>query len=256
MKDMAQSRTLIVIPAHNEMENLPHVFEGLREHAGDLDVVVIDDASTDETPAVAARLGAEVVRLPCNLGYGGAVQTGFKYALKKGYDFAVMMDADGQHDPADISPLLSPVIAGQADLAIGSRFLGVTDYQVGRVRRLGMRIFGAIVGHFTGRPVTDPTSGFQALNDRVLRFFARDNYPYDYPDADTLLLLHYAGFRVREVPAHMKARQVGDSMHHSTWRIFYYIFKMFLSIFIILLRQRTHGTPGKAAKAEEKAHEV
>ncbi|MFH1084371.1 MAG: glycosyltransferase family 2 protein [Chloroflexota bacterium] len=231
-------RAVIIMPAHNEAANLPHVLNELRHVAPDLDVAVIDDYSSDETPAVARQLGAQVISLPCNLGYGGAVQTGFKYAAERGYDFAVMMDADGQHDPSYIRALLAPVMAGEADVCIGSRFLGRADYAVGWAKRLGMRAFAALATRFTHRPVTDPTSGFQALNRRVLCFFARDNYPTDYPDTDTLLTLHYAGLRVQEVPVVMRERIAGFSMHRS-WKVIYYLFKMMLSIVVILIRHRT-----------------
>jgi glycosyltransferase involved in cell wall biosynthesis len=235
---MVGTRVLVIMPAHNEAQNLPKVLSELRSTLPDVDVVVVDDYSSDETATVARNLGAQVLSLPCNLGYGGAVQTGFKYAVERGYDYAVMLDADGQHDPACVPALLAPVLAGEADVAVGSRFLGSVEYKVGWPKRLGMRIFAGIVAHFSKRPVTDPTSGFQALNRAALRFFARDNYPSDYPDADTLLLLNYAGFRVVEVPVRMRGRLAGFSMH-SSWRILYYIFKMFLAIFIVLLRQKT-----------------
>lgn len=235
---MLGAKVLVIMPAHNEAQNLPQVLRELRAVFPEADVVVIDDYSSDETAAVAASLGAQVIGLPCNLGYGGAVQTGFRYAVERGYDYAVMLDADGQHDPTYVPGLLAPVLAGEADVAVGSRFLGSVEYKVGWAKRLGMRIFAGIVAHFSKRPVTDPTSGFQALNRKALRFFARDNYPSDYPDADTLLLLNYAGFRVVEVPVRMRGRLAGLSMH-SSWRILYYIFKMFLAIFIILLRQKT-----------------
>jgi glycosyltransferase involved in cell wall biosynthesis len=202
--------------------------------------VIIDDYSSDDTAAVAARLGAHVVSLPCNLGYGGAVQTGFKYAVERGYDYGIMMDADGQHDPASAPELVAPVWAGEADVAVGSRFLGASTYDPGWARRLGMRVFGAIVAHISSRTITDPTSGYQALNRKVLRFFARDNYPTDYPDADTLLLLHYARFRVVEVPVHMRPRIAGVSMHGS-WKVFYYVFKMLLALMMVVLRQKTHN---------------
>ena len=276
---MAECKILIIMPAHNEAENLPyvfeelnHAFERLRPTLPQIDVVVIDDYSSDETAAVAARLGATVVRLPCNLGYGGAVQTGFKYAVQYGYDYGVMMDADGQHDPACIPDLLAPVLAGEVDVAIGSRFLPVgglaaqasdaggwvrtAAYKTTWAKRLGMILFAKIVAHFSHRPVTDPTSGFQAMNSDLLAFFARDNYPSDYPDADTLLLLNYAGFRVAEVPVCMRERLAGVSMHTS-WRIFYYIFKMLLSIFVVLLRQKTNGNARRrrsAARAAKASH--
>ena len=148
--------------------------------------------------------------------------------------------------PASIATLLEPVLAGKADIAIGSRFLGRMEYSAGWIRRLGMEVFGAIVERCTGRHVTDPTSGFQAMNADVLSFFARDNYPSDYPDADTLLLLNYAGFRAIEVPVCMRGRMAGVSMH-SSWKSVYYVFKMFLSIMMVLLRQRTNGNARRRA---------
>lgn len=234
----ALRRTIIVMPAYNEAQNLPRVLGELRQCLPAVDVVVINDASLDETAAVARAGGAQVVSLPCNLGYGGAVQTGFRYALEQGYDLAVMLDADGQHDPRCVPALLAPVAAGEADVAIGSRFLGRAEYSVGWPRRLGMALFGGIVARITGRRVTDPTSGFQALNRRVLSLFARDDYPSDYPDADTLLTMHYAGLCVVEVPVTMRERLAGVSMHAS-WRTIYYTLKMVLSIFIVFLRSRT-----------------
>ena len=250
-------RAIAILPAHNEAENLPGVLAELFRHVPGLDVMVIDDASDDATASVAAQAGAQVVRLPCRLGYGAAVQTGFRFAKERGYEYAVMLDADGQHDPECIPALLAPVIAGEADTAIGSRFLGTMEYKSSWVRRAGMAMLAAIVTRFTGRRVTDPTSGFQALNRQVLCFFARDNYPSDYPDADTLLLLHYAGFRVVEVPVRMRDRLAGASMH-SSWRIIYYIFKMLLSILTVLLRHRTLGTtnhpPNSGAATGHRTH--
>lgn len=234
-----ESRTIIVMPAHNEAGNIERVIAELRQAVQGLDFVVIDDYSSDDTAAVAERMGAEVVRLPCNLGYGGAVQTGFRYAVQRGYDYAVMMDSDGQHDPRSVPALLEVVESGEADVALGSRFLGRMEYRSSWVRRIGMSIFSHLVSVATGRHFTDATSGLQALNREVLEFFSRDNYPVDFPDADTIILLHYAGFRVKEVPVTMRERISGESMHASLKPI-YYVFKMALAIFIVMLRQRTH----------------
>ena len=234
-----ESRTIIVMPAHNEAGNIERVITELRQTVQGLDFVVIDDYSSDDTVDVAERMGAEVVRLPCNLGYGGAVQTGFRYAIQRGYDYAVMMDSDGQHDPRSVPALLKVVESGEADVALGSRFLGRMEYRNSWVRQLGMSIFSCLVSAATGRHFTDATSGLQALNREVLEFFSRDNYPVDFPDADTIILLHYAGFRVKEVPVTMRERISGESMHASLKPI-YYVFKMALAIFIVLLRQRTH----------------
>jgi glycosyltransferase involved in cell wall biosynthesis len=233
---------LLILPAHNEASNLPRVIPEARAAAPGYDLLVIDDGSRDATAAVAASLGAEVVTLPVNLGYGGAVQTGFRYAVEHGYDLAVVMDADGQHDPAGIHPLAETVLSGQADVAVGSRFRGRMAYQQPWIKRVGMRLFAWTVARITQREVTDPTSGFQALNRDALRFFAYDNYPVDYPDADTLLVLHYAGFRVTEVPVTMRERLSGVSMH-SGWKPFYYVLKMWLAIAMVVLRQQTHVSP-------------
>jgi glycosyltransferase involved in cell wall biosynthesis len=234
----APTRRLIIMPAHNEAGNLPRVLPELRAAAPAFDLLVVDDGSRDRTAAVARELGAAVVTLPVNLGYGGAVQTGFRYAVRQGYQLAVVMDADGQHDPAGIPALAEPVELGRADVAIGSRFQGTMTYRQPWLKRVGMRVFAWTVSRITGQPVTDPTSGFQALNRDALRFFADDNYPVDYPDADTLLVLHYAGFRVTEVPVTMRERLSGISMH-SGWRPIYYVLKMWFAISIVLLRQKT-----------------
>ncbi len=232
-------RRILIMPAHNEAENIERVLQEVRQVAPPLDIVVINDASTDDTARRAARMGATVISLPCNLGYGGAVQTGFRYAVEHGYGVGVLMDADGQHDPRGIAALLDVVESGQADLALGSRWLGSITYDAGRLRRLGMAFFRCIVSAIIRQRVTDPTSGFQALSPRLMRFFARDNYPSDFPDADTIIILHYAGFRLKEVPVTMRGRMSGVGMHASLKPI-YYVIKMVLSIAIVLLRQHTH----------------
>ena len=232
-------KRLIIMPAHNEAVNLPAVISELHTVAPDYDLLVVDDGSRDQTRAIAKGLGAAVVSLPVNLGYGGAVQTGFRYAARHDYDLAVVMDADGQHDPAGVDLLAGKVASGEVDVAVGSRFRGQMDYRQPWIKRTGMKLFAWTVSRITGHTVTDPTSGFQALNRDALRFFADDNYPVDYPDADTLLVLHFAGFRVEEVPVTMRERLGGVSMH-SGLRPIYYIFKMWLAIGVVLLRQKTH----------------
>lgn len=237
---MNDVRRLIIMPAHNEAANLPHVIPELRQAVADWDLVVIDDGSRDGTPRIARSLGATVVSLPVNVGYGGAVQTGFRYGVRHGYDLCVVIDADGQHDPAGIPRLADAVLSGEADVAIGSRFRGRMAYHQPWVKLVGMRLFAWTVSRVTGRQVTDPTSGYQALNAAAMRFFAFENYPIDYPDADTLLILHYAGFRVIEVPVTMRERLSGISRMHSGLKPFYYVGKMMLAIAMVLLRQKTH----------------
>ena len=238
-------KILVIIPAHNEASNIGHVLAEIKAamrtavSPQPVTVLVVDDCSTDETAAVAAQGGARVLRLPNNLGYGGAVQAGFRYAVHYGYDFGVLMDADGQHDASCIGDLLQMVQSGEADVVLGSRFLGRMEYKTTFAKRVGTAIFRTLVSRLTGQRITDPTSGFQALNRDTMTFFATDNYPVDFPDADTILLLHFAGFRVAEVPVIMRERLSGQSMH-SSWKPVYYVFKMFLAILIVLLRQTTH----------------
>lgn len=250
--NMAAAKTLVIIPAHNEARNLGQVLDGISNLELPVDVLVVDDYSTDETASVAARLGARVLRLPCNLGYGGAVQSGFRYAVHYGYDNGVMMDADGQHSASNIPDLLRVVQSGEADVALGSRFLGRMDYRTSLAKRVGMAFFSQVVSRLIGQRITDATSGFQAMNREVMAFFAADNYPVDFPDADTILLLHFAGFRLQEVPVVMRERLSGESMH-SSWKPLYYLAKMFLSIFIVLLRQKTRRNavrPSRMASRE------
>ena len=228
------------MPAHNEEGNLTRVINEVRQVAPSLDIVVIDDASNDGTAILAERLGAKVVSLPCNLGYGGAVQTGFRYAVENAYPVGVLMDADGQHDPRGIADLLAVVESGEADVALGSRFLGRLEYNAGAVRRIAIAFFRSIVSAIIHQRITDPTSGFQAMTYRVMRFLGADNYPSDFPDADTIIVLAYAGLRLKEVPVTMRERMSGVSMHANLKPV-YYVVKMLLSIFIVLLRQRTHA---------------
>jgi glycosyltransferase involved in cell wall biosynthesis len=226
---------VIIIPAYNEASRVASTIAGIRKFT-DADVIVVSDGSTDNTVNEASEAGATVVELPFNLGYGAALQTGFKYALKMGYRFAVQMDADGQHDPSAIQSLIEPVIKGEVDVTIGSRFLRRGDYKAPFLRRIGMSFFAFIASIFTGKRVTDPTSGFQALNSKVMKFYASDAYPVDYPDADVIIMLHRRGIRLSEIPVAMK-RSVGKVSMHSGLKPFYYTFKMLLSILVTLLRR-------------------
>ena len=229
----------IIIPAYNEAERISATLTEIRRYS-DADIIVVSDGSADGTAKEARVLGAKVIELPFNLGYGAALQTGFKYALSKGYRFAVQMDADGQHDPSAIQALIEPVSRGHVDITLGSRFLGGGDYKAPFARRVGMILFSIIVRVVTGRKVTDPTSGFQAMNRRVMEFYASDAYPTDYPDADVIIMLHRRGFTFKEVPVIMK-RLPGKVSMHSGLKPFYYTFKMLLSIFVTLLRGRREG---------------
>jgi len=227
---------LVIIPAHNEAKSIGEVIRGVEEVLPSAQILVINDASADNTSSASSDAGAKVISLPFNLGYGAALQTGFKFALEKGYSYVVQLDADGQHNPKDIPKILESVLKGDADVVIGSRFLKKGDYQSGLARRIGISFFGAIASFFARQKITDPTSGFQALNKKVIEFFATDRYPDDFPDADVLIMLHRAGFKIAEVPVRMNPSTSKKSMH-SGLKPIYYIFKMLLSIFVTLLRR-------------------
>jgi glycosyltransferase involved in cell wall biosynthesis len=230
---------IILIPAFNEERRIAGVIRDIKSAVPGADVLVVNDGSRDGTAAVAGHAGAIVVSHPFNMGYGAAIQTGYKYARDKGYDHLVQLDADGQHDPACIPSLLAPVIEGVADIAIGSRFLG-SSYRPPLARRAGMALFRRIVSLVTGLSVTDTTSGFQAFNRDVILFFATDIFPVDYPDADMLIMLHRAGFRMTEVPVRMFENSEGTSMHNGI-KPLYYMFKMLLSICVTLMREKGKG---------------
>jgi glycosyltransferase involved in cell wall biosynthesis len=237
-------KTVVLIPAYNEERQIAAVIASVRRSAPDCDILVVNDGSRDTTAEVASAAGATVVSHPFNMGYGVAIQSGYKYAFAKGYDFLAQIDGDGQHDPAFIPTLLAPVVSGETDFALGSRFLQQESYRPSFSRRLGILFFRRLVSVLIGREITDPTSGYQAMNREVIRFFTGDVFPCDYPDADMLVTLNMAGFRLRELPVRMYANQEGKSMH-SGLKPLYYVFKMCLSILVTLLRRRSFYQRGR-----------
>lgn len=228
--------TMVLLPAHNEARQIARLVAGVREACSEARIVVVDDGSGDNTAAEAASAGATVLRHPFNMGYGVALQTGYKYALREGFEYLVQLDADGQHDPAGIAVLLERVRSGRCDLCVGSRFLEGETYRVPAARRAGMILFRRVASLLVGQTITDPTSGFQAMNRRVLDFYARDLYPVDYPDTDVLVLLHRNKFAIAEAPVHMHAPD-GVASLHSGARPVYYLFKMALDIPLNLIRR-------------------
>ena len=230
-------KALVLVPAYNESARIARVLAGIRAAVPQAALLVVDDGSADDTAAVARAAGARVVRLPFNLGAGVAAQTGYKLAVREGYDCVVQLDADGQHEPADIPALLGVIARGEADVAIGSRFLGApTAYRAGVLRRTGMGLFGVLAWLLTGVRFSDVTSGFRAFSGDVARFVATEWYPTDYADADVLITLRRAGFRLRDVPVRMYARAGGRSMHAGL-RPVYYVFKMLLSVALAPVRR-------------------
>lgn len=231
------SDTLVIIPAYNEADGIAAVIENIRTAVPSADILVVNDGSRDETADMAKKAGAVVLSHTFNMGYGVTIQTGYKYAYAHGYDYLVQIDGDGQHDPSFIPELLAPVKSGDVDFAIGSRFLWFDSYRPSFSRRLGILFFRKLVTVIIGRSITDPTSGFQAFNRSVVKFFTTDVFPCDYPDADMLITLNLAGFRMRELPVRMFANPSGKTMH-SGIKPLYYMFKMCLSIVVTLLRNR------------------
>ena len=230
-------RRLAIVPARNEAEAVGAVVSELRAFDPVLDVVVIDDGSTDATADRAAAAGASVIRLPYNLGIGGAVQTGFKYALAHGYDVVIRLDGDGQHDPREIPNLLAPLARGEADVVVGSRFAGGDgDYRAPFARRAGIRWFAQLVSLLTRQKLTDTTSGFQAVNARAIRLFAAD-YPHDYPEVEAAVMVVRHRLRIVEVPARMRGRETGSSSI-TALRSLYYAIKVTLALFVGVFRRR------------------
>ena len=246
-------RTLVIIPAKDEEASLPRVLAELRRTAPGLDVVVVDDGSTDGTARVARQGGAVVLSLPFNLGIGGALRAGFRYAVRYGYDRGLQLDGDGQHDPAQIPTLLAAHVDG-ADMVVVNRFGGQSQsYQLGRVRARAMAFMRFLVREFSGKAFTDTSSGFRAFNRDVLAFFARD-YPAEYLESvEALLLACGAGFRVDEVPVRMLNRAHGDPSHRRFTLLFHYL-RLVLVITVSASRRRrptvpAAGRPGAAPLA-------
>lgn len=229
------SKGLIIIPAYNEEENIAGVLEDIRRYGYDLDIVVINDGSKDHTGEVARKAGVTVIDHFYNIGYGGALQTGYKYAVAKDYDYIVQFDADGQHNPVYIRTISELMESGAYDIVIGSRFMdGVRNVSWGKV--LAINFFRFIIRVSTGVALTDPTSGLQGLHREVVQYYTEmGNFPEDYPDADTLIWMLKKKYRVYEFPVDIKQRASGKSMHHGLKSV-YYCLKMMVSILVVLLR--------------------
>ena len=240
--------TLILIPAHNERGRLGRVLQQVRATGIDADIAVVDDGSTDDTAAEARAWGARVLQHPFNLGYGAALLTGYMHAQQRGYARVVQIDGDGQHDARSMPRLLAALDDG-ANVAIGSRYLEGTPPRTTFLRRLGSRLLAWITTHWTGTRVTDPTSGYQAIDALALAELANDGFPEDYPDADVLIGLARAGLVLVEVPVVMHERRGGVSMHHGG-RVVYYAYKMLLTLALLPVRRRAPYRAQRAQRAE------
>lgn len=234
-------RVLVIIPAYNEEETIGDVLFALHEQAPGYDVLVVDDGSQDRTAdTVRAHEDVRLVRLPYNLGIGGAMQTGFKYALRYGYDIAVQCDADGQHPVEAIPALVERLARDDADLVIGSRYVANSAYTPSLGRRVGKSILSRLVDGLIGGGITDTTSGFRAANHKALTIFA-ERYPDDYPEAEALVILHMAGLSAVEIPVNMHPRKGGVTSIKPPHAA-YYMIKVGLAIFVDLFRKQTRTT--------------
>ena len=234
-------RLLILIPSYNEEKNLPAVLkklqtekESLSTDIWDIDILVINDGSGDNTEQVAKETGVQVVSLPINLGYGAALQTGFKYACLRDYDAVFCMDADGQHRPEDLKVMMEEFQGGEFEVILGSRFVVDTGYRSNFFRRLGIRMFSWVLRILSGKKIADVTTGLQLLDKRVVHLLAEE-YPHDFPDTQVLLMLSLVGFRIKEVPVTVKQRVYGTSMHSSIQSLLYPL-RNSLAIVLTLLR--------------------
>jgi glycosyltransferase involved in cell wall biosynthesis len=228
-------KVLVVLPARNEEVSVGEVLRSIRQLYPHFSILVVNDASRDQTAKIVLRYpGVLLMNLPFWMGYGGALQAAYKYACRNEFDAVIQMDADGQHDPSSVETLLQNL--DQADVVVGSRFLSERGYRMPLFRRFGC-LFLSIVGQrLTGMRITDPTSGFQALNRKALRLAIQDSYPMDYPDLDVLILMHRHRLKVVEIPVTMR-RSVGKSGMHDGLQLWYYAFKMVLSIIVMMLRR-------------------
>jgi glycosyltransferase involved in cell wall biosynthesis len=243
---MVFHRSLAVVPAYNESATVGDVVRALHRDAPDFDVLVVDDGSTDDTAGRAAEAGAEVVRLPFNLGIGGAVQAGFVYAEEHGYDRMAQVDGDGQHDPRELGRLDEAMRRHGVDMVCGSRFLSEdSDYPAPISRRTGIHVFAFLLSRLVGQRVSDPTSGFRLYNRRAIGLFSHD-YPHDYPEVEAVLMLHHHRLTMREVPVRMFLRGGGVSSI-STGKSAYYMLKVLLALFVGLARRRPVVDPGDDA---------
>jgi len=230
-------RALVIVPAWNEERDLPAVLQELRRAAPDWDVCVVDDGSSDRTAAVAREAGAKVLRLPMNLGIGGAVQTGYLWAREHGYEIAAQIDGDGQHDPQYLAAALPAIAAGTADLVIGSRYRGAAGFRSTALRRAGARYLSWFLRLRCGARVTDPTSGFRVAGPRAIELFAA-SYPSDYPEPEAIALAVRQGLRLEEIPVVMRERQHGTSSIGPV-RTLYYLIKVSLAL-LLLPAERHH----------------
>ena len=224
------SKVLLIIPAYNEEESLRSLIEEIKAVCPEVDYLVVNDCSSDDTERLLEELGANYISLPCNMGIGGAVQSGYRYAAQNGYDIAIQIDGDGQHDVRFVKDMVKLIEDKQADVVIGSRFIDKEGFQSSQARRIGIRILSMLIRLICGAKVKDVTSGFRAVNRRFIELFA-ENYPDDYPEPEVLVTAKLYGAVINEVPVVMRERTTGKSSINLK-RSIYYMIKVSLAIII------------------------
>lgn len=234
-------RILMIMPAYNEEKNLPYVISDIEKHISreEIDILLVDDGSTDRTGQIARDAGFKVIKHCFNLGAASAVHTGLIFAYENGYEIALTFDSDGQHRAEDLHYLLRRFEEKKADVLIGSRFLSSPSYHIPFVRKIGMRLFSFLASFLSGQKITDASSGYRIYGRRAIELLARMDYPSDYQDADILVFLSMAGMKIMEEPVSMRSRMHGKSMIRNI-KAFYYVYKNILSIFLMLLRERPY----------------
>ncbi len=242
-------KILIIIPAFNEEESIEKVVDNIIENFPQYDYLVVNDCSTDSTEAILKKNGYRYISLPVNLGIGGGVQSGYLYAMQNDYDIAIQIDGDGQHDPAYIEKLIAPIVAGEADMAIGSRFIEKEGFQTSFMRRLGINLIRGIIKLCCGVKATDTTSGFRATSKELTAYFAT-HYAQDYPEPEAIVAAALNGFRVTDVPVKMREREGGVSSINAK-KSLYYMIKVSIALIILRIGMRRKKKP-KAAKAAKK----
>lgn len=228
-------KSIVIIPAYNEEKSIEKTVEDIRVNAPEFDYVIVNDCSRDATLKVCTDKGMHVLNLPINLGIGGAVQTGYRYACKNGYDFAVQFDGDGQHDARFLHTMRDYMTEHKLNMLIGSRFIDKEGFQSSGIRRFGIRYFSALIRLLTGTKITDPTSGMRMVDREVMEIYA-ESYPKDYPEPESVVAILNMGKTVGEYPVVMRERKEGVSSI-SPLRSVYYMVKVTLAILVEMLRK-------------------
>lgn len=235
-----KNKTIIVIPAYNEGKNIGQVLQSILMTKIDADVLVVNDGSVDDTGQIAESYGVTVVTHPCNMGYGAALQTSFRYAFQNGYEYLIQFDSDGQHHAADILLMQNALFQQHADMILGSRFLGDEEFYPGLAKIVVIQFFRIVIRALTRQKVTDPTCGFRGMNKKVFSHFSGFNqFPSDFPDADIIIDILLRDWVIKEIPVHNRLRIHGQSMHAGLNSLVY-IFKVALSIIVVITNVRLH----------------